>query len=191
MWGYQVFARNLTWYFIGVYIIKGVIYPSKSVFELAKSIRRTVRNRARGTDLSWERHRFWNTHSNNILHQLKTSLLKDWINERLNLSSSTSIIRSLSFSRLNRRCSIFLQSGRRYLRFFIFWWVHIATLLEWLSRCGAFDERRDDSNFFSWTMWEAGFCCVNSPFSRCSGRKCFSYCVGRRNRNTLINATKI
>ena len=83
MWGYQVFARNLTWYFIGVYIIKGVIYPSKSVFELAKSIRRTVRNRARGTDLSWERHRFWNTHSNNILHQLKTSLLKDWINERL------------------------------------------------------------------------------------------------------------
>ena len=124
------------------------MYPSKSVFEPAKSIRRTLCNIARGTDLSWERHRFWYTHSNNILHQLKTSLLKDWINKSSYLSSSTSISRSLSFSRLNSRCSVFLQSGWRYLKFFIFWWVHIAALLQWLSRCGAFDERRDDSKCF-------------------------------------------
>ena len=82
-----------------------------------------------------------------------TPPIKNFSSERLNkwktyLSSSTSISRSLSFSRLNSCCSILLQSGWRYLKFFIFWWVHIAALLQWLSPCGAFDERRDDSKFF-------------------------------------------
>lgn len=71
-----------------------------------------------------------------------TPSIKNFSSERLtksktHLSSSASIIRSLSFSRLNRCCSTFLQSGWRYLNFLIFWWFHIATLLwQWLPRCG-------------------------------------------------------
>ena len=50
-----------------------------------------------------------------------TPPIKNFSSERLSkwktyLSSSTSISRSLSFSRLNSRCSIFLQSGWRYLK---------------------------------------------------------------------------
>ena len=150
------------------------MYPSKSVFEPAKSIRRTLCNIARGTDLSWERHRFWYTHSNNILHQLKTSLLKDWINERRTwaaVRASVDRFRLVAWTDAVASCC---KVDDAIWKFFIFWWVHIATLLQWLPLCGAFDERRDDSKFF------LGLC----------GRLAFAASIARFRAVLLENASR-
>ena len=129
---------------------------------------------AQGTDLSWERYQFWHTYSNNILHQLKIYLLKDWISERL-----TWVAVRASFDRFRLVAwTAALASSYKVedaiWKFFIFWWVHIATLLQWLPRCGAFDERRDDSKFF------LGLC----------GRLVFAASIARFRAVLLENASR-